>query len=77
MSIMLESNSRNNDVMLFKQFANVVFAEPHGVVSNVDFKGCPKRKEGILVFDFQAEKTSNQLKTFVQEVSRRSSKLSN
>ena len=44
-SIVFESNRGHSDIMFLKQFAHVVFAESHGVISNVDFKGCPKHKK--------------------------------
>ena len=48
MSIVFESNRGHSDIMFLKQFAHVVFAESHGVISNVDFKGCPKSQKVIL-----------------------------
>ena len=48
MSIVFESNRGHSDIMFLKQFAHVVFAESHGVISNVDFKGGPKSQKNSI-----------------------------
>ena len=61
MSIVFKSNRGHSDIMFLKQFAHVVFAESHGVISNVDFKGGPKsQKNSIKIQIKKSSMTSNQ-----------------
>ena len=40
--VMFKTNCSNGHSIILKQFPHIVFTESHWIISNVDFKGCPK-----------------------------------